>query len=216
MSMINKMTEITESTETLTNSWTTSFWNIFSGESTQNNTVEETSTTSTTPTESTTANCESTTVNCESTTASFGEIFVVSQHNIPVRWFSTYDCAKLHQNYLVNGLIDDINLTYDLCKITINNGNPDNIKVYIRDFGSMFTFYNRFYSSVSIQKVANGSTFEYPPPPSSCESSDESGESGESEGVETTSVETASVETKTEVSMADIVTIPGMLTMIGV
>ena len=210
------MTEITESTETLTNSWTTSFWNIFSGESTQNNTVEETSTTSTTPTESTTANCESTTVNCESTTASFGEIFVVSQHNIPVRWFTTYDCAKLHQNYLVNGLIDDINLTYDLCKITINNGNPDNIKVYIRDFGSMFTFYNRFYSSVSIQKVANGSTFEYPPPPSSCESSDESGESVESEGVETTSVETASVETKTEVSMADIVTIPGMLTMIGV
>ena len=207
------MTEITESTETLTNSWTTSFWNIFSGESTQNNTVEETSTT---PTESTTANCESTTVNCESTTASFGEIFVVSQHNIPVRWFTTYDCAKLHQNYLVNGLIDDINLTYDLCKITINNGNPDNIKVYIRDFGSMFTFYNRFYSSVSIQKVANGSTFEYPPPPSSCESSDESGESVESEGVETTSVETASVETKTEVSMADIVTIPGMLTMIGV
>jgi hypothetical protein len=113
-------------------SWSESLWNIFSGTSGIANVPDS-----------------------GETSSEEGDIFVVFRDGCPHGWFATRTMAKLFQTQTIKNIISETDEDFELCKITIDNSNQDNIKVYVRDI-TIFTLFPFLYSTVSLYKVPKG------------------------------------------------------------
>ena len=137
--------------------WAESFWNMFLGESTSSRRD---------------VSSDSEGENNEEKDC----IFLVCSNDEPIGWFSTEEDAKKAQTQELIDTLEFIDSDFDLCKVTIDSSDPNNIEVYTKRI-TTFTLLPSLYSTISIVKVSKGVVTNTPPAPSSDDTSASSNES---------------------------------------
>jgi hypothetical protein len=84
-----------------------------------------------------------------------GELAVVCRDNIPIGWYETIQLARKRQNTVLTEIIEELNTNFDLCKVTIDKADMDDVCVFARNV-TWFNMYPSLYSSVSVIRVPKG------------------------------------------------------------